>query len=115
MRVGFAGGELLLAGNGQLVGETLRVRIDARDVSLTLSQHNDTSILNAIPAIVTEVAESLSQGAVLVKLRLCNREDAGQGSTEVLLSRITRRSAEHLELVVGSRVWAQIKSVAVLR
>jgi molybdopterin-binding protein len=35
-------------------------------------------------------------------------------SAELLLSRITRRSAEHLGLAAGSEVWAQIKSVAVL-
>ncbi len=42
MTVGFDGGELQLADNFQPVGTKLRVRIDARDVSLTLSRHQDT-------------------------------------------------------------------------
>ncbi len=129
MRVGFSGGELLLADNGRAEGETLRVRVDARDVSLTLSQHTDTSILNALPATVIEISACLSQGAVLVKLGLGHQSIAAldeskvideqsvvsRDSNEMLLSRITRRSADYLELAVGSQVWAQIKSVAVLR
>ena len=129
MRVGFIGGKLLLADNGRAEGETLRVRVDARDVSLTLSQHTDTSILNALPATVIEISACLSQDAVLVKLGLGHQSTAaldeskvmdeqskaGRDSNEILLSRITRRSAEHLALAVGSQVWAQIKSVAVLR
>ena len=129
MRVGFSGGELLLADNGRAEGETLRVRVDARDVSLTLSQHTDTSILNVLPATVIEISACLSQGAVLVKLCLDHQSTAAfdeskvmdeqskasRDSSEMLLSRITRRSADYLELAVGSQVWAQIKSVAVLR
>ena len=129
MRVSFIGGELLLADNGRAEGETLRVRVDARDVSLTLSQHTDTSILNALPATVIEISACLSQDAVLVKLGLGHQSaaaldeskamdeqsKASRDSNEMLLSRITRRSAEHLALAVGSQVWAQIKSVAVLR
>jgi molybdate transport system ATP-binding protein len=129
MRVSFIGGELLLADNGRAEGETLRVRVDARDVSLTLSQHTDTSILNALPATVIEISACLSQGAVLVKLGLGHQSiaaldeskvideqsEASRDSSEMLLSRITRRSADYLELAVGSQVWAQIKSVAVLR
>ena len=129
MRVSFIGGELLLADNGRAEGETLRVRVDARDVSLTLSQHTDTSILNALPATVIEISACPSQDAVLVKLGLGHQSIAAldeskamdeqskatRDSNEMLLSRITRRSAEHLALAVGSQVWAQIKSVAVLR
>ena len=129
MRVSFIGGELLLADNGRAEGETLRVRVDARDISLTLSQHTDTSILNALPATVIEISARPSQDAVLVKLGLGHQSiaaldeskamdeqsKASRDSNEMLLSRITRRSAEHLALAVGSQVWAQIKSVAVLR
>ena len=128
MTVGFAGGELLLADNSQPTGTKLRVRIDARDVSLTLSRHQDTSILNALPATVVDVSTGHSQGTVLVKLRLGPKSTAApdkerqmnaqsgpdRDSGELLLSRITLRSAEHLGLAAGSEVWAQIKSVAVL-
>ena len=76
-----------------------------------------------------EISACLSQDAVLVKLSLGHQSTAAldeskamdeqskaiRDSNEMLLSRITRRSAEHLALAVGSQVWAQIKSVAVLR
>jgi ABC-type molybdate transport system ATPase subunit len=78
---------------------------------------------------VIEISACLSQGAVLVKLCLDHQSTAAfdeskvmdeqskasRDSGEMLLSRITRRSADYLELAVGSQVWAQIKSVAVLR
>lgn len=100
----FAGGRLTVAQTGSPVGKTVRVRLQARDISLTLSQQNDTSILNIFPVTVEAIAEeNLSQQ--LVKLDT-------NGAT--LLARITRKSAEHLGLAVGKQVYAQVKSVALL-
>ncbi len=84
-------------------GEPLRVRVAARDVSLTLSPPNQTSILNLLPARILEIADD-APGQVLVRLAL---EDC------VLLSRITRKSAHALSLQPGMAVVAQVKSVAV--
>lgn len=84
-------------------GEPLRVRIAARDVSLTLSMPCQTSILNLLPARIIELADD-APGQVLVRLAL---EDT------VLLARITRKSAHALDLQPGMAVVAQVKSVAV--
>jgi molybdate transport system ATP-binding protein len=84
-------------------GEPLRVRVAARDVSLTLSPPSQTSILNLLPARILEIADD-APGQVLVRLAL---EDC------VLLSRITRKSAHALGLQPGMAVVAQVKSVAV--
>ena len=84
-------------------GEPLRIRIAARDVSLTLSTPSQTSILNLLPARIIELADD-APGQVLVRLAL---EDT------VLLSRITRKSAHVLALQPGMAVIAQVKSVAV--
>ncbi len=84
-------------------GDPLRVRIAARDVSLTLTQPSQTSILNLLPARIIELADD-APGHVLVRLAL---EDT------VLLSRITRKSAHALNLKPGMDVVAQVKSVAV--
>lgn len=108
-RAGFNGGELWLADEGLAVGDAIRVRVMARDVSITLSQHDDSSILNTLPAKVIEIAPAAIAGALLVKLSLTGHE----GDT-ILVSRITQRSAEKLNLLRGMQVWAQIKSVAVL-
>jgi molybdate transport system ATP-binding protein len=84
-------------------GAALRVRIAARDVSLALTRPTQTSILNLLPARVTDIAAD-APGQVLVRLA---HADA------VLLARITLKSARLLALQPGSEVVAQVKSVAV--
>jgi molybdate transport system ATP-binding protein len=103
-RLGFPGGEFILPGKGPAVGETVRLRILSRDVSLSLEPHTDTSILNIFPVTVTELADQ-PPAQMIVRL------DAGGVH---LLSRITRKSAVLLNLGPGSRVWAQVKSIALL-
>ena len=84
----------------------VRVRIQARDVSLSLVLPEQTSVLNILPATVSEVSED-GPGQVLVGLRL------GQGTR--LLSRISRLSCERLGIAPGLPVYAQIKGVAMVR
>ncbi|HNI84233.1 MAG TPA: TOBE domain-containing protein, partial [Ottowia sp.] len=85
-------------------GQRVRLRVQARDVSLCLSAAHDTSILNVLPARVRSLAED-GPAQVLVALDL--------GATP-LLARVTRKSAEALALAPGQPVYAQIKGVAVL-
>lgn len=82
----------------------LRVRIQARDVSLALQCHADTSLLNLLPATLLELTE-LAGGQVQARL------DAGG---HPLLARISHRSVERLQLQPGMALWAQIKAVALL-
>ncbi|MFZ2827677.1 molybdenum ABC transporter ATP-binding protein [Hydrogenophaga sp.] len=84
----------------------VRVRVQARDVSLSLIKPEQTSVLNVLPAMVTEVSED-GPGQVLVGLRL------GQGTR--LLSRISRLSCERLGIAPGLPVYVQIKGVAMVR
>ena len=81
-----------------------RLRVQARDVSLTLQAARDTSILNVLPATVRSLAAD-GPAQTLVAL------DAGGAP---LLARVTRKSAEALALAPGQAVFAQIKGVAVL-
>ncbi len=87
------------------VGRHARVRIQARDVSLSLRAHTDTSILNILPARVIDT-QDVNQTQVLVRLEL---EDG-----QTLLSRITRRSAMGMGVHEGMQLYAQVKSVALL-
>ena len=64
-----------------------------------------TSIVNLIAVTVKEVVGADSPAHVLVGL------DAGGTA---LIARITRRSSAQLGLRPGLRMWAQIKSVALL-
>ena len=102
-RVACGAMELELVGLHGSPGAPLRVRVAARDVSLTLAMPQRTSILNLLPARVLELADG-APGQVLVKLSL--------GDTS-LLARITRKSARLLALEKGTQVIAQVKSVAV--
>ena len=103
--VQFAGGQLLLASaTARPAGEPVRLRIQARDVSLTLAEQVDTSILNILPATVVQVSED-SPGQCMVAL------DAGPTR---LLARVTQRSAVALTLEPGQRVYAQVKGVAIV-
>lgn len=97
--------KLRLPASGLVTGECIRLRVPASDVSLALSRHEDSSFLNILPVTVTTIRSGTS-GSALVTL------DAG-GS--VLLASLTHYSVERLRLAPGQRVWAQIKSVALLR
>ncbi len=86
-------------------GRRARVEIRARDVSLSLHAHCDTSILNILPARVIDTHD-INQTQTIVRLQLLD------GQT--LLSRITRRSAMALGIHEGMHLYAQVKSVALI-
>ncbi len=94
--------EFLVPGNSHRVGESARLLIASRDVSLTLSKPQDSSILNIIPARVDAIS-AIQAGSVTVRLLI---------GDSVLLSRITCKSADQLRLQVGMPVFAQVKSIA---
>ncbi|WP_457666007.1 molybdenum ABC transporter ATP-binding protein [Thiolapillus sp.] len=100
----FPGGRFTVARKDLAIGSTVRLRIIARDVSLTLERQQNTSILNIFPAIVDDMAPT---GDSQVTVRLL-------AGGVPLLSRITRKSATLLQLQPGRQVYAQAKSVALL-
>ena len=100
----FAGGQFTVPYSNLVEGQAVRLRILARDVSLTLARQSNTSILNIFPVRVEELIEE-SPAQMTVRL-----DAAGVP----VLSRITRKSAETLELIPGKQVYAQIKTVALL-
>ncbi len=104
-RAAFDGGAVWVRDGGHEIGQHVRVRILARDVSLALTRHSGTSILNTLSAVVKEIASEGHPALVLVKV------DVG-GSP--IVARVTKRSAVALELAVGKILFAQIKSVAIL-
>ncbi len=100
----FPGGRFAVPREDLARGRRVRVRVLARDVSLTRERQTGTSILNIFPARVTEMAAE-NPAQVMVRL------DAG--GTPVL-ARVTRRSAVDLGLAPDQTVYAQVKSVALL-
>ncbi len=103
--IAFPGGQLQLVSTRQRpVGQAVRLRVQARDVSLTLSPQTGTSILNAVPAQVVALRGD-SPGQIMVAL---------EAGTTRLLARITQRSARTLCLTPGMHVVAQVKGIALL-
>lgn len=100
----FSGGGLWVKDNHLAIGDLLRIRILAKDVSLSLTPQ-DSSILNSLPAEVMEVVDDVDAAMALVRLKM---------GDSILISRVTRRSVDYLGLVPKLAVWAQIKSVAIL-
>lgn len=103
-RLDFAGGAISVARQPHALGHRMRLRIHARDVSLALERHADSSILNILPARVVKIVDE-NPSQVVVRL------DAGGVP---LLARITRKSSALLGLKPGMAVFAQVKSVALL-
>jgi len=96
---------------GLPLGAAIRLRVLARDVSLGQAPFEASSIQNQLPAVVEAIAEDAQHPAqALVRLRTLM--DEGPGTA--LLARVTRRAAHALELAPGRRVWAMVKSVALM-
>ncbi len=92
------------------VGQRVKVRVMARDVSVALSHASDSSVLNILPAIIDGIRDDGGDTVTLV-LRLVS---SGGASGGMLLSRLTRRSHEGLKLASGQLVYAQIKGAALM-
>jgi molybdate transport system ATP-binding protein len=85
------------------VGHGVRVKIKARDVSLSLQRAEGSSLLNLLPVTVDDWRALDAQ--VLLTLRLGEQR---------LLARITRYSFDQLGIHAGQALWAQVKSVSLL-
>jgi molybdate transport system ATP-binding protein len=86
-------------------GASTRVRIHARDVSLALSRHDDSSILNVLPAVVLSFAASAHPGHMLIEC---------QCGAARIVARITSRSFDTLRIARDMHVWLQVKSVSLV-
>lgn len=98
-----AGAKLHLPKVAAAVGDSVRLRIKASDVMLSMTRPRGISALNVIEGVVAEVHDGQGPG-VLVRLRC---DDAH------ILARITRRSATAMEIKTGQKLFAIVKSVSV--
>ncbi len=101
----FDGGTLMVTNVDALIGEPVRVRIRARDVSIALERPRRISIQNVLGGNIAEVGPDLG-GIVDVSITV--------GSV-TLRSRVTQRSAHQLGLAPGLEVYALIKAVSLDR
>lgn len=105
LRIQCCGTSLWVRDTGAVLGHPARVRILARDVSITHDPTHESSIVNTLKARVDSLGEDGHPALTLVKLDV-------DGSA--VLARVTRRSADQLALAPDKSVWIQIKAVALL-
>jgi molybdate transport system ATP-binding protein len=88
-------------------GRTGRARmwVAARDVVLSLTAQPASSVLNQTECEIVKIDSGVEQAHALVHL--------SRGSLQLQAS-ITRKSVETLQLAQGLRVWAQLKSMALV-
>lgn len=99
----FSGGRLMLPGILGVLGQTVRIRIPAQDVILATERPSGISALNVLAVTITQVSQGRGPG---VAVRL-------QAGDDHLLARVTRRSAQRMNLAVGQHIFAIIKATAV--
>ncbi len=99
----FADGELRVPLIDSPVDSAVRIKIDARDVSIALSRPMDVSITNRLPGRIAEVV-SLSPPYV--------RATCDLGMTQIH-ALIMRESVDRLALVPGLKAWIMIKAAAI--
>lgn len=104
-RLDFPGGQLWVGRVEQPFGTRVRARVLARDVSIATQPPQGSSINNILNARIDEIRDE-GPDKVVVRMTV--------GESQVLLSRITRRSRDHLALIAGMYVCAQVKSVALM-
>ena len=101
----FAGGVFRVAAPDLRPGETLRIRVRARDVSLALDRPQNVSVLNIFRGTVTRIDDSPGPQVDI---------EIDVGGTPIR-SRITRKSCDELGIAPGRAVYAMVKAVAIDR
>jgi len=104
-RVDFEGGCIWMRDAGLPVGNAVRIRILARDVSMATAEPRNTSIQNQLQGVIQSITPDAHPSQVMVVLKC---------GTEEVLARVTRRAISELGLQTGMPVWAQVKSVALV-
>ncbi|MBQ0783497.1 MAG: molybdenum ABC transporter ATP-binding protein [Amphritea sp.] len=109
VRVAVTGESIWCRDTGLELGDQVRVRVLARDVSVALKPLVDSSILNCLQAQIVEIKDDARNSIALVRLEISDSE-----GMQYIVARLSRKSISQLDLQVGQNVWAQIKSVAVM-
>jgi molybdate transport system ATP-binding protein len=104
-QIQLGGGTLWVRDQGIAVGQSVRVRVLARDVSLARSVHEDSTIQNRLQGVIESIDPDVHPSQAIVRVRC---------GSERILGRVTFRSLRNLELRPGDPVWCQVKSVALI-
>jgi molybdate transport system ATP-binding protein len=98
----FEGGRLIVPTLDAAIGERVRARIRARDVSLAIREPTQISILNVLHGRVSSI-DAGTEPVVDVQLAI---------GAALLAARITRHSLRELRIEVGQELYALVKAVS---
>lgn len=104
-QLSFNGGKLWAPSPHLSAGDKTRVRIQARDISITLTDHSDSSILNRLPATVESFSATEPSSHMIISAKVADTR---------IVARITKRSFDTLKLKTGQSIWLQIKAVSLV-
>ena len=90
------------------VGQSLMAVISADDVSVSLSRHLDSSIVNCLACELKDLV-SLPCGHQLLYLAVGNSVK----SQQTIFAKVTQKSVQRLNLKLGMQIYAQFKATAV--
>ncbi len=102
-RLDFADGVFWTRAQQLVVGDTVRVRVLARDVSIASEKPTASTIQNVLSAHITDIVNDDQEGLMLIRVMV---------GESALIARVTQRSVAELKLELGQSVWIQVKSVA---
>ena len=105
IRIEFGAGTVWSRDSGLSLGQQVRIRILARDVSLARTPMADSTIQNRLQGQVESIRDDVHPAQALVSVRC---------ASELILGRVTHRSLKQLGIQVGDPVWCQVKSVAIM-
>jgi molybdate transport system ATP-binding protein len=106
VKIACAGGDLWVRDTGAAIGTQVGVAIAANSVSLAREANHQSSVLNQLPVKVCQLSDDDDPAFVKVWLT-CKQAQ--------LAARITRFSADAMQLKTGDALWAAIKSAAIVR
>ncbi len=104
MKVSFSGGDIWIKDTHQTLGDSVRLRVLARDVSLSRSEDVDSTIQNRLRVSLVEISDTPDASTAMLRLKC--------GDVQIL-ARVTQRAISSLDLKIGEQLWAQIKTAAV--
>lgn len=107
VHVGFDQGTLWLSEPSRTLrsGQTVRLRILARDVSLSLTDRDQSTLQNRMAGVIESIHDDVHPAQALVRVRC---------GSSLILARVTQRALHDLSLQTGTTVWCQVKSAALV-
>jgi molybdate transport system ATP-binding protein len=102
-KMAFDGGSVWARDNGNAIGNSTRIRILARDVSLSKNYLTQISIQNSLQGTIDALSDDYHPGLMLVRVKV---------GGSYILSRLTRRAVSDLNLQSGDSIWVHVKLAA---